>query len=105
MPNFELKRAILREHLAHAGSRFVAITFIKKDGTPRTITTCNTATVGLKGDEASAPAQQAAATRAERHPHLINRYDVHKMGWRSINLDTVTRLKMEGFTFDWTDPK
>ena len=81
-----------------AGPRFVRFTFIKRDGTVRELTTCNTATTGLVGDAAAPSRKQAVETRKQNNPNLLNRFDVHKRGWRSINLDTVVELQVDGVT-------
>lgn len=97
------KRAQIRAICSTAGSRFVRFTFIKQDNSVRELTTCNTATVGLVGDDASPERQQAVAKRAANNPHLLNRYDVHAKGWRSIDLDTVTELRVDGVTTSFVD--
>lgn len=97
----ERKRRMVHAVLDEAGSRFVSITFFKKDGTERTLTTCNTATVGIKGDDALPSAQQAVETRRENFPNYLNRYDIHKKGWRTVNIDTISEMKVDGIGTSW----
>lgn len=97
-PAILAKRRQIRALCETAGPRFVRFTFIKQNGEVRELTTCNTATTGLVGENADASRQQAVATRAENNPHLLNRYDTHAKAWRSINLDTVLELRIDGVT-------
>jgi hypothetical protein len=89
-----------------ANSQFVTVDFVKKDGTPRTVT-FNPAAIKskLKGAEASESAQRAAVTRKENHPDLINVIDVHKTkkegkpAFVCFSWKNVTRLKHKGVEF------
>lgn len=99
----EIKRAMIRAACDVAGSRFVTFTFTKADGSARHLTTCNRATVGLAGDAAEPARKRAVKTRATNNPHLLNRYDVRAKGWRSVNLDSVTVLRLEGVTLIFDD--
>jgi len=77
--------------------RFCSVTFIKKDGTERMMQVQPAqGRFHVKGAQASASAQKAVATRAANHPNLFNVWDVVKKGFRSINLDTVYRVAVNG---------
>lgn len=93
-----LKRyAQVRALLATAGARFITIDFTKKDGTPRSLTyNAKAAASRTVGDAASESAKQAVETRASNNPNLINVWDHAKQGFRSINMDTITRIKIDG---------
>ncbi len=91
----------IRGLVKSAGSRFMSITFIKKDGSERLM---QIQPMGLakhvKGDKASESAQRAVATRATNNPNLLNVWDVHKKAARSVNMDTVLRLVIAGQTWE-----
>ena len=73
------------------------MTFIKKDGSKRTITTQPaSAKFHIKGEDANEQAQRAAETRAARHPNLLNLYETRKGEFRSANMDTLIELKCSG---------
>ena len=93
----EADRAEKRAILAAAGNRFVAVTFIKKDGTVRRMSVHPTAIrAHVKGAGASEVAQVAAQRRAENNPHLLNVWDAKARAPRSVNLDTVLRIAADG---------
>lgn len=84
------------------GGRFCSAVFVKKDGTLRTMQVQPAALkFHVKGDDASDSAKQAVATRAARHPNLFNVWDVAKKAPRSINLDTVERITVDGKTHEF----
>ncbi|MEM1088446.1 MAG: hypothetical protein AAGH90_12020 [Pseudomonadota bacterium] len=89
------KRSIIED----AGSQFVAVTFIKQDGSLRQMNIQPAALKShVKGADASPAGQRAAATRKARHPHLMPVWDVEKAAIRSINLATVQSIKTGGQT-------
>ena len=93
----EADRAGKRAILAAAGNRFVAVTFIKKDGTVRRMSVHPTAIRSrVKGVGASEVAQAATQRRAENNPHLLNVWDAKARAPRSVNLDTVLRIAADG---------
>lgn len=96
--NYEDMRALINK----AGGRYAGVVFIKKNGERRTM---NVQPAKLKfhvkGDKASEQAQRAAKTRAENNPHLMNVWDVTKKAPRSINLNTVERITVDGETFEY----
>ena len=96
------KRALIRALCDHVGPRFVTFTYIKADGTVRHLTTCNRASVGLAKDPAPHRVRAVATAKANNPEHL-RRYDVHAKGWRIINLDTVTALRLDGVTVCFDD--
>lgn len=94
------RRDLIRTMIESAGGRFAAVTFVKKDGTERTMQVQPAANkFHVLGAAAAPSAQQAAETRAINNPHLYNVWDVAKQAWRSINLDTVTQISVNGAIF------
>ncbi len=101
MPSKAQKYRQIKALAATAGARFLSCEFIKKDGTIRTMTIQPLALAKhVKGETASASAQQAAATRAERHPNLWNVWDVNKRAPRSVNMDTLMAITIDGVRYE-----
>ena len=97
----EARRANINRLLDSAGSTFIGVEFVKRDGSLRTMQVQLAAGRDLLvGDAASDSAKQAVATRKENNPNLRNVFDVAKKAWRSINLDTVFGLTVKGTRFD-----
>ena len=91
--------AAKRESIASAKGRFCSVTFTKKDGrSRRMLVQPATLQHRIKGESASPSARQAAATRAERHPHLLPVWDAENDAIRSVNLATVQRITLDGMT-------
>lgn len=91
------READKRELIAASAGRISAVTFIKKDGTSRTMKV-QPATLAkrVKGDAATDAAKRATATRKATHPNLMPVWDVEAKAARSINLATVTRIATGG---------
>ncbi|SMR82253.1 hypothetical protein SAMN04488030_2600 [Aliiroseovarius halocynthiae] len=86
-----------RELIQSAGGRFASVTFIKKDGS--TCVMLNQPAklkYHVKGDEATPSARKAIETRKARHPHLLSVWDADKAAPRSVNLSTVTEIRLDG---------
>ena len=96
--DFAAKRALI----ASAGGRFCAVTFTKKDGTERTMQ-IQPATLQhhIKGDAATEAGKKAVATRKERHPHLLPVWDAKAKAPRSVNLATVTAIRINGTSHEY----
>lgn len=94
----EARRKRIRELLDSVGSHFGRVDFVKKDGTKRRmVIQPATGPVRLaQAPEASAQGKAAAQTRAANNPNLYNVWDSIKMAWRSVNLDSVTAVKVNG---------
>lgn len=89
--------AQIRGLVKSAGSRFMSITFIKKDGSERLMQIQPMALAKhVKGDKASESAQRAVETRKTNNPNLLNVWDVKKKAARSVNMDTVKRIAIAG---------
>ncbi|MEZ5913445.1 MAG: hypothetical protein R3D84_15495 [Paracoccaceae bacterium] len=73
------------------------MTFTKADGTERAMKVQPAALkFHVKGDDASEAGRKAAATRAQRHPHLLPVWDAEKRAPRSVNLATIRRIAVGG---------
>lgn len=89
--------ATIRALIEAQGSKITSVEFIKKDGSYRKMLVQPAATkFRVKGDEACASAQQAAATRAENHPNLLNVFDMDRAAIRSIDMDTIFSIRSGG---------
>ena len=89
----EKKRALI----ASAAGRFATVTFTKKDGSRRVMRVQPAKLkYHVKGATASEAAQKAVQTRAERHPNLMPVWDAGACAPRSVNLETVSRIAVNG---------
>lgn len=89
--------------VASAKGQFCSVTFIKKDGSERLM---NIQPAVIKGhikdpDEVRDIDKQRTAARKANNPHLLPVWDVQKQGIRSVNLDTVTQIKVGGEVFKY----
>lgn len=95
------KYEFIKKKLEEAGSKFITISFVKKDGSDRQMNIQYKAMMSrLKGDEASDSAKQAVKTRKENNPNLVAVYDVQKHAIRQINMDTVYKLTFAGEVYE-----
>lgn len=92
----QTRRDLILGLLDRAGGRFAAITFTKKDGTERKLmvqpAAVETHTTGCK-TKASA---MGVLARRINHPHLIPVFDTVAKRIKSINLNTVSRVSVDG---------
>lgn len=108
--NNTAKTEQIKNLIREARSSIVSVRFLKKDGTPRTMTFNARHREGIKGLEASESAQQAVATRAKNNPSLVNVIDLAvkrktrkaEASWRSFDCERVVSVKSGGseVTFD-----
>lgn len=97
------RRARLVAMMKTAGSRIFSVTFVKKDGELRTMQVQLPALQKrLVGDDACDAAKRATETRKANNPNLFPVFDVASNGIRSINLDTVQTIKVDGQVFNIT---
>ncbi len=86
-----------RDLIRSAKGRFATVTFIKKDGSERVMRVQPAKLkFHVKGDNAAPSARKAAETRKARHPHLMAVWDADKAAPRSVNLLTVTEIRLDG---------
>ena len=74
--------------VAESNGRFVSVTFIKKDGTERTMLCRLGVTKYLKGGTSKLDAEQ-----------YLTVFDVKKEEYRAINRDTILSVKLAGATY------
>ena len=97
----EKKRALI----ASAAGRFASVTFTKKDGSRRMMRVQPaTLKYHVKGAAACEAAQKAVQTRAERHPNLMPVWDADACAPRSVNLETVSRIAVNGAVHEFAVP-
>ena len=88
-----------RTLIGKAKGRFCSVTFIKKDGSIRTMQVQPSKLAKhAKGDAAPDAGKKAVATRKERHPNLFPVWDVQAQAPRSINLATTQSITVDGVT-------
>ncbi|MEM7470264.1 MAG: hypothetical protein AAF340_02860 [Pseudomonadota bacterium] len=86
-----------RERIEAAKGQICSVTFIKKDGSERTMKVQPAKLkFHVKGDDATEAGKKAVATRKARHPHLFAVWDVEAQAPRSINLKTITHIAAGG---------
>jgi len=96
------KPAQIRALIETAGSRFISVEFVKKDGSPRKMLV-NPARLGAtlrrETHEKSESHVRGAETRKALNPHLLNVWDEIANAPRSINLDTLTHIRIDGVQY------
>ena len=88
----------MAELIQSAKGRFMSVTFVKKDMSIRTMNIQPAAIAKAIKDpsEVSDADKQRTETRRANNPHLLPVWDVQNQGVRSVNLDTVTEIKIDG---------
>jgi hypothetical protein len=81
-------RSALDPIINHLGGRIFTVEFIKQNGEHRVMNCRKGVKAYLKGGE--------NPLRYGNHPHLRVVFDMKKLEYRMINLDTVTILKSNG---------
>ena len=81
------KREMLRNLIQATNSMFFTITWIKKNGEERTMTVKD----GVESKLALPKGQ--GSNNQEAYSNLITLFDVQAGHYKSVNLDTVTKLK------------
>lgn len=96
----ERRRKLIRDMIESADSRFASVTFIKKNGEVRKmLVQPASGKFNVVGEAAAPSAKQAVETRKANNPHLFAVWDATKKAFRSIDLDTVTEISVNGATF------
>ena len=89
--------ALIKKIVESAGSRFFSVCFIKKNGDRRIMSVQQAALAPrCKGESACESAKRAVAARARNHPNLLNVYSVDSHAIRSINMDSVEWIRVDG---------
>lgn len=95
--------AQMKALVASAQGRFCSASFIKKDDSVRVmnIQPARIAKAIKDPDEVSEVDKQRTETRRANNPHLLPVWDVQKQAIRSINLDTVFEIKVDGEVYKY----
>lgn len=99
-----MSRTNIVKSIINNSTKFVSVTFRKKDGTLRTIVHNPKVTKGVKGELATESGKQAVATRKANNPNLVSVFDSQLAAkgepankcWRTINCDTVISIRLNG---------
>ena len=94
------RRRVAQALLNSTSGRFISITFIKKDGSERKLTVSPSAVKTHLAENPSESAKKATETRKANNPNLLPVYDVHAKKIKSVNLDTITSIKLDGTTYN-----
>ena len=98
----EQKRTFIKRIIEDANSHLVSVSFVKKDGTDRTMNIQYAAMFSrLKGEEGDESGRKAAEKAKESHPEHMPVYCVDSKGIRKINLDTVYKIVSKGKTYEF----
>lgn len=96
------KPSQIRALIETAGSRFVSVEFVKADGSPRRML-INPARLGatLRRDDSvkSESHVRGAETRKANNPHLLNVWCESANAPRSINLATLSAIRIDGVEY------
>jgi hypothetical protein len=106
----DTKTAQIKALIGTSGAKLMSVEFKKVNGDMRVMVFNPKTAKGVKGDKASDSAKQAIATRKANHPNLISVCDNAQLAkgepaykcWRSINCDTVTKVKSGGEVLEYT---
>lgn len=92
----EAHYAKIRNLVSKAGGRFISAEFFKKTGEFRKMQIQPAALKNRLADNPSPSALQAAETRARNNPNLLNVWSVDANGARSVNMDRLVALTIDG---------
>ena len=81
------KRTLIRSLIKSCGSMFFSITFKKKSGEDRTLTVRD----GVESKLALPKGQ--GSNNQEAYSNLITLFDINAGHYKTVNLDTITKLK------------
>ncbi len=91
------KYLAIKKLIDSAGGRFCSAVFVKKDGSVRTLQIQPARLkFEVKGDNACEQAKKATATRQVNHPNLLAVWSVDTGGVRSVNMDTIKSITVDG---------
>ncbi len=90
----ELHRVNLKNFMLGCKGKFLGIDFIKLDGLERTIVGRLGVRAHLKGGKNN--------VEADDRPYLVM-YDMQSRGYRTVNLSTTLRIRVNGMVYDIVD--
>ena len=85
-----MKIELIKSLLKTTNGRFFGVTFVKQDGTLRNMNARTGVSSHIKG---------TGASRAGTNDKYLTVFDAQKRAYRTINLETVQSLKIDGVTF------
>lgn len=93
----------IRELIRNNGSRFGAVSFVKKDGTVRRLVFQHAQdnSARVVGSELGA---RMSATFAKNNPNMLRCWDHHKQAWRTVTLDRVCSVRVGGVQIRFREP-
>lgn len=93
----------IRELIRNNGSRFGAVSFVKKDGTLRHLVFQHAKdnSARVVGSELGA---RMSATFAKNNPNMLRCWDHNKQAWRTVNLDRVCSVRVHDVIIRFRDP-
>lgn len=94
----EERRATILALFQAAGSRYVSVLFRKKDGSMRALRFNPRDWRKQAGEAASAGAKRGLEARKALYPNYVRVRCVLVDDWRTVNLDTVRRVRADGTT-------
>jgi hypothetical protein len=83
------KHMKISDFIAQSKGKFITVSFIKKDGTTRTLNGRTGVTKHLKG-----------GTSTINHDKYLVLFDMHTAGYRCVNRDTIVSVTCEGLTIN-----
>ena len=83
------KHMKIADFIAQSKGKFITVSFIKKDGTTRTLNGRTGVTKHLKG-----------GTSTINHDKYLVLFDMHTAGYRCVNRDTILSVTCEGLTIN-----
>lgn len=88
----ELTRDSIYEIIAKSGAKMFSVNFIKKDGSSRKMVCRKGVTKGVKGTGVTVLSS-----------NLIRVFDMNHNGFRTINADTISSIKVKGILYTIID--
>jgi hypothetical protein len=91
MDKLSSKIDLMRKLLSDTSGKFFTVTFVKKDGTIRNLTVRTGVTSYLTDDPRICV--NGTSNTTAHIPKYFRAYDIHKKGYRTINLETIMSFK------------
>lgn len=95
------RRKIVAATIKAASGRFITVDFIKKDGTFRTMNIQPETVKTHLAVNPSISGRKAAESRRKRHPNLLPVWDLSSKHIKSVNIDTVVSVRIDGTCIDF----
>ena len=95
------RRKVVAATIKAAAGRFITVDFVKKDGSFRSMNIQPETVKTHLAVNPSSRGRKAAETRRLRHPNLLPVWDVSSKHIKSINMDTVISVRIDGTCIDF----